>query len=362
MGSPRNTHARSRPLLELTSFELGERRFTVDDVFDAANFCGELENFWKEYLQCLASEAAAEAAGLKAPRKEIQGRSEEYRYAHDLVTAEETDAWLGQRGISQDVFEEYFIRRHWLDQRDLASEPRFRPLSTAAPEEYEAFRAYTLLSGAFEGMAGRLAQREAIRSSSSADDSADQEIVREQRENFETRRKDIRESVAEWLESMERGQEWLEDQITLEAMFSQRCRQNLSPVRLRQTLSALRLPLLMFDYEVMEVDTIDTAREAYLSITLDGLDMEELAHEHRLPYHRSRSYLERVPESLQQSFISSSPGDLIEPKGGQLKLIRINAKTEPSLDDPKINEYIHRRILKEFLSDLEARHVRWLLK
>jgi len=136
MGSPRNTHARRRPLLELTSFELGERRFTVDDVFDAANFRGELENFWKEYLQCLASEAAAEAAGLKAPRKEIQGRSEEYRYAHDLVTAEETDAWLGQRGISQDVFEEYFIRRHWLDQRDLASEPQFRPLSTAAPEEY----------------------------------------------------------------------------------------------------------------------------------------------------------------------------------------------------------------------------------
>lgn len=83
------------------SFYLEDRVYTVDDVLDAAEFRGELQNFWKEYLKAVAFEAAAESQGQEASSSEVQSRSEEFRYSHDLVTAQETENWLGRRAISQ---------------------------------------------------------------------------------------------------------------------------------------------------------------------------------------------------------------------------------------------------------------------
>lgn len=348
------------------SFYLGDRAFTVDDVLDAAEFRGELQNFWKDYLKAVASERAAQAAGREASAEDVQSRSEEFRYSHDLVTAEETEAWLRQRGISQTDFQHYFVRRHWLDQRDLEVQVEARPLCQATAAEYDALWAHTFMSGAYEGMARRLCQREAIRLSMKDGDSPDAAALAEQWSQLDKRLAadsvDAAEDEAGWLAAIGRDRQWLENQIELETLFSQRCRQSLSPSKLAETLIRLRMSLLMFEYEVMEVDSRHAAREAYLNITLDGQDMEDLANEHRFPYHRSRSYLERVPEHLQQAFISCAPNDVIEPVSSRNELIRIKQKTEPTLEDPRINKYIHRRVLNDFLANLESTHVRWALK
>jgi hypothetical protein len=348
------------------SFYLEDRAYTVDDVLDAAEFRGELQNFWTEYLKAVAFEAAAESEGREASSAEIQSRSEEFRYRHDLVTTEETENWLGRRAISQSDFQHYFVRRYWLDQRELEVQFEKRPLCQASAAEYDALWAHTFMSGAYEGMARRFCQREAIRHASKNDDLPDAAALAEQWSKLDARLESESAEAAEdekgWLEAIGRPREWLEDQIKLETLFSMRCRQTLSPRKLAETLARLRMSLLMFEYEVMEVDSHHAAREAYLNITLDGDDMEDLANEHRFPYHRSRSYLEKVPEHLQQSFISCAPGDVIEPMTNRMQLIRINQKTEPTLDDSRINKYIHRRVLNDFLANLESKHVRWALK
>ena len=343
-------------------FFLNDRVLTLDDVFDAAHFRGELQACWRELIKAVACEQEAQASGRKAPISQVQNLSDEFRYSHDLVTTEETENWLKARGIANSEFENFFLRSYWTSQDGGNTSPPIKPLTGATSHERELLRVHSLMSGDLIGMARRLGHREAVWLSEAKHQGPDDAAIADQRERLETRLKESGEDVPSLMAAVRRGPEWLEEQLRLEALFSRSCQRQVSPERLRETLSRLWLQLITIDYEVMEVDTYHAAREVYLNLTLDGVDMEELADEYRFPYHRTRSYLEKLPGELQQVFISSPPGTVLPPANDQLKVIRLNAKTDPSLTDTRINHHIHRRIIKDYLEDLESRHIRWILK
>jgi hypothetical protein len=358
----KGTGEESRPYEAQPTFCLGEHAYTVDDVFDSAHFRGELQGCWRELLRGRACEAQAAADGLTAPGEELQQRSEEFRYAHDLVTAEETDHWLNARGITPTAFEDFFVRAHWLDKDGGNTPAPSRPLTGATRAERELLRIHTLMTGDLHGMARRLGQREAMAISDGRTYTPGGEELREQRERLEARLRESGEEPANLLAAVGRGPDWLEHQLRLEAVFSHCCRQKVSPRSLQETLARLRLPLLVVEYEIMEVDTYDAAREAYLSVTIEGMSLADLAHEYGFPYQRTRSHMEKLPENLQQAFISGSPGLVLPPAKDRPQVIRLEVKTEPTLADPRINQYIHRRILNDYLADVESRHLRWVLK
>ncbi len=92
---------------DLGVFHIGKRTVTIDDVICAAHFRGELVKSWQRVCDC----AQCGTSGREADEADLQARSEEFRIGRDLISAEETERWLDERGLSLDDFSDFFIRQ-----------------------------------------------------------------------------------------------------------------------------------------------------------------------------------------------------------------------------------------------------------
>src|SRR5205809_4505703 len=90
----------------------GSRKYTPREAIDAALFRGELDSKWAEFLRCVESEKRADELDWDLDDDAIATSAEAFRYEHDLITAEETEAWLATRGITLDDFTDYFTRHY----------------------------------------------------------------------------------------------------------------------------------------------------------------------------------------------------------------------------------------------------------
>src|SRR6266545_1740144 len=94
----------------------GDREYTARDVIDAALFRGTLKSLWKEFLGRISAEKHAKDSQLELDYVAIEDLAEAFRYAHDLITAEETEQWLRERGLTLEEFSDYFARQYWLTE------------------------------------------------------------------------------------------------------------------------------------------------------------------------------------------------------------------------------------------------------
>ena len=70
----------------------GTHEYTARDAVDAAIFRGELEEKWQAFLRHVAAEERADELELELDESAISAAAEEFRYRHDLITAEETES------------------------------------------------------------------------------------------------------------------------------------------------------------------------------------------------------------------------------------------------------------------------------
>jgi hypothetical protein len=120
----------------------------------------------------------------------------------------------------------------------------------------------------------------------------------------------------------------------------------------------LRLPLTRFETEVIELESRDAAREALFCVQQDGMSLEEVAAEGRYPYRRSEFLLEHLPADVQQRFLSSSAGDVLEPiaRGDGFELCRVVNKIEPQADELGVKSRIDQRLLDRHFSELITKY------
>src|SRR4029453_3814942 len=130
----------------------GTQEYTARDAIDAAIFRGELEQKWQTFLRHIAAEGRADELELELEQPAISAAAEEFRYRHDLITAEETEAWLANRGLTFDDFSDYFARQYCVGAVDENISPEHIGYASAAPELRDLFAAELLLSGALEEM------------------------------------------------------------------------------------------------------------------------------------------------------------------------------------------------------------------
>src|SRR6059058_2765232 len=78
----------------------GTQEYTARDAVDAAIFRGEFEEKWQAFLRHLAAEERADELELELDESAISAAAEQFRYRYDLITAEETEAWLSNRGLT----------------------------------------------------------------------------------------------------------------------------------------------------------------------------------------------------------------------------------------------------------------------
>lgn len=336
-----------------------DRAVTGRDLLDAALVRGELQPEWKDLLQRLTAERRADEQNLEFDDDAIDNAAEQFRYQHDLITAEETEQWLAERGLTLADFSAHFVRRYWAAQWDdvVAEEVDYL---TAPNDTRKLLSDDLILSGELDRMAQRHSWRLAARQAAKGAD-VERELLEPERAAFLERTGLSEAELPGWLEKLGRDQAWLDQTLSMEAAYQRDRKALLSRQAREREIAALRIPLTRFEVETIELDSLDAAREALLCAREDGMTMEEVAAEGRYPYRHPQLLLEEIPEELQQKFLSVHPGDILEPipHGDGFHLCRIVGKAEPEVDDPVVKDRADQRILDRHFSDLTNRHIQW---
>ena len=333
----------------------GDQEYTARDAIDAALFRGEVDSKWNEFLRCVESEKRVDELDLDVDDDAIATAAEAFRYDHDLITAEETEAWLANRGLTLDDFTDYFTRQYW------ASTINENVLSenidcVSAPSELrQLFTTELILSGELDRMTTDLIWRLAARCT---EKETDADALTAEERNFLDRSKLEPAQLPNWLERLGRDLAWFNEMVAMEAAYRRRCDTLLVPQARRRELVTLRLPLTRFEIEVIELESHDAAQEALFCVQDDGMSMEEVATEGRYPYRQVDFVLEDIAADAQQRFLSVSAGDVLAPiaRGDGFELCRIIQKIEPQPDDPNIKLRIDQRIVGRHFSELASKH------
>ena len=333
----------------------GTHEYTAGDAVDAAVFRGELEEKWQAFLRHLAAEERADELELELDESAISAAAEEFRYRHDLITAEETERWLSNRGLKFEDFSDYFARQYCVGAVDEGLSPERIEYTSAAPELRDLFIAELILSGALEAMTIKLMWRLAARC---AGKEPTPDANAAEKRKFLHRMGIEPAQLADWLGEMGRDSEWLNEMLAIEAAYGAHCDTLLVPQARQRELMALRLRLTRFEIELIELESQDAAQEALFCVREDGMSLEEVATEGRYPYQRADFLLEDLPADAQQKYLSVSEGDLLEPmaRGDGFEVCRVIRKVEPRLEDPTVKLRIDQRLLNQYFSDLTTKH------
>jgi hypothetical protein len=333
--------------------------FTVRDLIDSAVFRGELEPIWEELLRLVAAEAKADESELELDDSAIDEAAEAFRYEHDLITAEETERWLEERGLTVNDFSDYFVRHYWGEMVNDA-EPQPIDYASATDELRELLIAELNLSGELDRLAKRLSWRVAV-SRETGNNGLAPQLVAAEESRFLERSGFDKEQLVDWLNAAGRDPDWFAKALSMEALHRQKCEALLNKQAREHEVAALRLPLTRFELETVEFDSLDAAREALLCVRDDGMSMAAVAEEGRYPYRHAEILLEDLPEDLQQKFLSVSAGEILEPisRGDGFHLCRVIEKAEPQADDEAVRDRAEKRILERYFSELTAKHIQW---
>lgn len=308
-------------------FACGATDYTVGDVLEAAHFRGELEAPWQEFLLRVEADRKGQASDLVLDESTLDEAAIAFRYKYDLITAEETERWLEARSLNLSEFSEYLARIEWAKEFAGRVEAPSIPFAGATVGQRDLFVVDLTLSGELDGMAARLAWRVAALAA------VEQEKERK-REG----------GLAE-----------------MEEVYRRSCEQRLTSETRQRELGALRLPLTRFEVEMIELESRDAAREAFMCVRDDGMSMAEVAREGRYPFRETELVLEQIPEEMQQKFLSLTPGSLLEPTAREdgFVLTRLLQKREPKLDDPEVLARVDERILERHFADVSSGRIQW---
>jgi hypothetical protein len=342
---------------DLGVFHIGNKTITIDDVICAAHFRGDLEESW----QHLCEYVRGGASGLETDQSALQARSEEFRISRDLISAEETERWLDERGLSLDDFSDFLIRQEVSASASASPDRQVEEYAFAPADLRQLLRIDLLFTGDFDRLATALAWRIAAREGVS--DALTAKAIESERARFSERSGLEGDRLDKWLLRLGRDVVWFDEMLELEALFRGQ-RENILSVGSRERLlHTLRMPLMRFDLELIEVDSRDAAREVFECVSADGEPMEEVASGAGYPYRRSHVFYEDLPEDLQPRLLSARPGEVLDPieHEGRFELCRLLGKTEFDLADDEVRHRAEAKIVERYFSELAGRFVRWIL-
>src|SRR5215475_8668900 len=318
----------------------GEQEYTARDAIEAAIFRGEFEDRWQDFLLHLAAEKRADELELELDESAISAAAEQFRYQHDLITAEETEAWLANRSLTLDDFSDHFARQYCAGTLSDGFSPEQIEYGSADSELRELFVAELILSGELEEMTTKFMWR--LAACCAGREMAPSAIATEEKSFFG------------------RDAKWFNEMLVREATFRRCCETLLVPQARQCELAMLRIALTRFKTDVIEFESRDAAQEALFCVREDGMSMQEVAAEGQYPYRRVDFFLEEIATEAQHRFFSASAGDLLGPlaRGDGFELCHILSKIEPQADDPMVKSRIERRLLEGHFSELTNRYVK----
>jgi hypothetical protein len=316
-------------------FSVGDEQYLWEDVILSARVRGEwadLENELREGLACL--QRFDEEEGEIDPA-ELRSAANDFRYARDLVSAEETERWLNRWHLNVEEWMEYLqrrlLRQKWADQ--LAEiQARFR---VAKKEIQDNILAEAICSGHLARCARALAARAAARAKALA---------------------------AGWIEHTEKGAEAAARVHGLEEGYRRFCDHVIDSRGLKVQVDCHRLDWIRFDCRYALFPHEHMAREAALCARDDGISLDEIAANANIALHEAAMYLDEIEPSRRSRFLAAEKGALLGPldwDNNAVGVFLIADKILPTLEDPRIKQRAQEALLEIELNREIANRVKW---
>lgn len=328
-------------------FRAGDQTFDWRDVI----LCAHLAGRWEPALDVIAEGLAGlSAADEDADLEEaVDSAAAEFRYERELITAEETEAWLAARGATVADWLASVRRGVLLERLDgLAERRQAFPPSRKAVERAVIvdLRCTALGQELAEFCASQVAGALAAGLSSDSDPPADPadslpagldpEHAAARRPFFES----VRHAVGRYRDSILRDD------------------------TLRRAIQGHQVEWVRMECRTVTFADEPQAREAALCLREDGEDLATVAAEAGLEPEAAGFFIEELTSELQPLFLSAKPGDVVGPVAsdqGQA-LYQVVGKTLPAASDPEVRARATAWVLERALAGETARHIEWLVR
>lgn len=342
-------------------FTVGSRSYDRRDVIVAAILRGEWHALEDQARQGLACVQRLRQAEDEPDPFDLELAAQEFRYARNLITAEETEAWLGRAGVTFEDWTAYLerslLRRAWADE----IEEVVSRYPVGDEELRSALHAEVVCSGELQRFAETLAGRAAVceRAVATAGAEADRldEVL------VGRVRRECAFTLAWSDSSVPSSPDWsarIADIARMETTFQACVRNAATPEAVQAQIGAHRLDWVRVRWRYVVLRDEETAREAALCLRHDGEPLEDVAARAGVALREEERLLESVDTSIRAAVLSARADELLGPwpAADGFGLALLLAKTNPSESDAELR----RRAEEEAPASLVAeamKHVRW---
>jgi hypothetical protein len=346
-------------------FLVGDEAFFWEDVLLASLRWGAWGALEREARDGLVRMRSLRAAGRTLAGAEVERAAADFRYAHDLIAADDTVAWLDRWGLTASEWMD-FIRCRVLCGTPGEPPPNTRAdheLPPPAAEVAAVLPTMLVCSGALTRLARRLAERAAARAylaSTPADGDAGPADGARAPPRLPAESGDVAELVFAGLDS-----DRTRERATVVASFDgvvQRLRERvLTPQAVRNVIVSNELDWTRVGYRALHFPDEAMAREAVLCLRDDGLGVGAVAAAAGVAVLEARCWLDEVTGALRDRMLAARPGDVVGPLrvNGSFALYHVDAKWRPHLDDDEVRRRAEDRAVERALAQEMNERVRW---
>ncbi|MDX2043752.1 MAG: hypothetical protein SF097_21220 [Acidobacteriota bacterium] len=312
-------------------FTVNETAFGWEEIVAAAEVWGEWQRFTERTRQVLACLRMAAETGHLSSAKDVREAATAFRYAHNLISAEDTQVWLKRWEMTIDDLMTYLrgqlLAERWANRLEtIAAE---YPVSDEAVAKV--IKHHAVCADLFGQWAQELAGRSAIAAASGSFDSA---------------AGSPRELVAR-----------------IESEFEQARQLAVTPQLLQTKISDHRLDWIRFDCRCLWFGDERQAREAVWCVTEDGLSLDEVAADARGEVRQWSFYLDEIDADVRPHFLAARQGDLLGPlklRDG-FPLVALTEKKLPASDDPQIRQRAENAAIAAWMGQAINERVKWMV-
>ncbi len=333
-------------------FSTSSHTYTWLDMALAAMIRGDWASFDDRVTRGAALTARAERRNEWPDEAEVDAAATAFRYERDLLTIDETEAWLARTGLTMELWTDILLRNLLRSQDDGAVLDR---VAVAADDAL--VRAEGICSGLFLRFTEQLAARAAV--ADALEEPVEPGVVQGIVDA-------VRRAWPGWLDGIapDRLDERLRRLAAVDAGFRAVAARMADDESMAARVGRSRLEWMRVDLERLSFETTDAAAEAALCVREDGMTLSDVAMEAGQPIDDVRAVLEDLEEPLREVVLSAGVDTLVGPVdlGGRITVAMVISKMPPSLDDPLVRERAERAIVESLGQKAIFSHVTWLEK
>lgn len=317
----------------MTIFTVANQNFGWPEVVLAAKVWGEWQPFIETVRQSLACLRLANRNDELPPPAELRQAATAFRYAHNLISAEETNHWLHRWELTLDDWMNYLrgqlLRGRWAQR--LGEVVAAYPVSDQ--EVTEAIKGYAVCADKLRDWAVRLAGRAALAAGC---------------DSFAAGGRPANGSAADLI-------------VAIEAEFARQQKETVTATLIEAKIAHHRLDWMRFDCRYLWFAEERVAREAAWCVSEDGLSLDEVANQAHAGVQAWNFYADEIDLEVRPYFLAARQGDLLGPlkiRQG-FPLISLLRKQLPAADDPQIRARAQQAILASLTEQAMNQRVRW---